>query len=178
MNMALVYKEEDIDKPKLSAALRSTERDRLIHVINEDFNIIVKYENFKEHKERIMTPRRAEVLPSGTISKIEKYALGGVDRYMIRLVIWGNLQFIARNIILRAPVAWTKLVRFMVMNAVGLDFTVDQLDVKGLLLHATLPGTNVVWDTLARVSRIPGAKKRVAQLSRSHHSLRKAPKLW
>lgn len=55
---------------------------------------------------------------------------------------------------------------------------VDQLDVKGAFLHATLPDSDREWIRLPTIKGVPSVSGQIVLLHKSLNGLRHAPKLW
>lgn len=109
---------------------------------------------FKNHKDRKNLPRWAEVLPPSVILKTKKTALGGVDRYKAQLVVHGNLQSFIYAIIVFSPVACIALVRILLSTSAAFSLTMNQLDVKGALLHVKPSVTDVVRAKLPSIDGV------------------------
>lgn len=80
------------------------------------------------------------------VLKVKRDSDGNIERYKARLVVRGNLQSSESDYTnLYAPVACIELVRLFLAISLAKGYAVDQLDVKGDLLHADLPDTDNIW---------------------------------
>lgn len=169
----------ETDEPKLAVALRSSDRDKWIQAIQEEFKTIKDNGTWTDVDKHDKLLNTLEVLPSGMVLRIKRDATGKIARYKARLVVRGNLQSNESDYAaLYAPVACIELVRLMLSISVAKDLHVDQLDVKSAFLHAALPGKDRIFIKLPKIPGVASAKGQTVRLRKSLYGLREAPKLW
>lgn len=175
-NMALPKVVTTGDEPKLSVALRSTERDYWLEAIREEFDTLEENGTW-EVVENV--PRNAKVLPSGIILRIKRDEDNDPARFKARLVARGNFQTILElEMDLYAPVACIEMVRLMIAVAVALRLDIHQIDVKGAFLHAQLPDGEEIFMRLPKIPGLDSVSGKLVRLIKSLYGLRQAPRLW
>ena len=164
------------DEPKLSAALKSSERTAWIKAVKEEFSTLRAAATWNED---CAPPPGAKILPSGIILKLKRDENGQPKRFKARLVARGNLQdSFTYDIELYAPVACIESVRTLLAVAIAKGWVTHHLDIKGAFLYASLADTDEIY---VRLPVIPGTSERsgkVVKLLKSLYGLRQAPKLW
>lgn len=164
------------DEPKLRVALNSAERSYWLKAIEEEFDTLTKNGTWVV---RSRPPPDMRPLPSGVILKLKRDSLGRPARFKGRLVARGNFQSKDVDYLeIYAPVACIELVRTIITIAIAMGWDIEQVDVKGAFLHATLPKDERVFILLPKIKGISSANGQLVELIKSLYGLRQAPKLW
>lgn len=91
-------------------------------------------------------PPGTKVLPTGVICKLKTYASGSPARLEARLLARGNLQTdVIDYTELYDEVACIQLVRLVLSVEASKSWDIEQVNVKGAFLHATLPESDYTW---------------------------------
>lgn len=134
----------DVDKPELSLPLKLADQQKWMDATQDKFHTIDKNETSvgTRHNNRLSSPK---VLPSGIVLEIKRRTNGDVAKYRARLFVRGNFHSdVVDYAELYAPVAFIELLRLMPSISFFNIYSIDQLDVKAVLSHDTLPKSDKV----------------------------------